>query len=117
MTTSVVQYAPVFLPGEPHPPTPPYREAWQGTAYRVTKSQTLLKQLCVHRCKVFACGSSAPVRVEHEGGAAPWLADPGDTKCLGTRTASTIGVMTLSESFFERLVAGDQKASLASLSP
>ena len=32
-------------------------------------------------------------------------------------TDSTAGVMVLSESFFELLVAGDQKASLASLSP
>ena len=29
----------------------------------------------MHRCKTFfACGSSAPVRVEHEGGIAAWLA-------------------------------------------
>ena len=43
--------------------------------------------------------------------------DSGGTKCAGTRTASAAGVMTLSESFFEPLVASDQKASLASLSP
>ena len=43
--------------------------------------------------------------------------DAGGTKCAGTQTASTAGVMALSESFFEPLVAGDQKASLASLSP
>ena len=42
--------------------------------------------------------------------------DPGGTKCAGTRTASAAGVMALSEAFFEHLVAGDQKASLASLS-
>ena len=34
----------------------------------------------------------------------------------GTRTASAAGVMALSESFFEPLVAGNQKVSLASLS-
>ena len=38
-------------------------------------------------------------------------------KCARTQTASAAGVMALSESFFEPLVAGDQKASLASLSP
>ena len=43
--------------------------------------------------------------------------DPGGTKYAGTQTASTTGVMAPSESFFEPLVAGDQKASLASLSP
>ena len=43
--------------------------------------------------------------------------DPGGTKCAVTHTATTAGVMALSESFFELLVAGDQKASVASLSP
>ena len=38
--------------------------------------------------------------------------DPGGAKCAGTLTASMAGVMALSEP----LVAGDQKASLASLS-
>ena len=47
---------------------------------------------------------------------------PWGIKCAGTWTASTPGVMALSESssfffFFELLVAGDHKASLASLSP
>ena len=43
--------------------------------------------------------------------------EPGGTKCAGTQTASAAGVVALSESFFKPLVAGDQKASLASLSP
>ena len=43
--------------------------------------------------------------------------DPGDAKCAGIRTVSTPGVMAPSEFFFKPLVAGDQKASLASLSP
>ena len=43
--------------------------------------------------------------------------DPSGAKCAGTRSASAAGVMALSESFFEPLVAGDQKASLAILSP
>ena len=51
------------------------REAWQATVYRVAKSWTRLKRPCVHRHKTFlACGSSAPVRVEREGGTAAWLA-------------------------------------------
>ena len=48
--------------------------------------------------------------------------DPCDIKYAGTRTASAAGVMALSEFFvylfvFAPLVAGDNKASLASLSP
>ena len=42
--------------------------------------------------------------------------DRGGAKCAGTPTASATGIMALSESFFEPLIAGDQKASLASLS-
>ena len=41
--------------------------------------------------------------------------DPGGAKCAGTRTASAAGVMALSGSFIEPLVAGGQKASSASL--
>ena len=61
---------------------PPDREAWQATVYRVTKSRTLLKQPCMHRCKTH-CGSSAPTRAEREGGAAAWPA--------GTLVASVQG--------------------------
>ena len=43
--------------------------------------------------------------------------DPGGAKRAGTQTASTAGVMALSEFYFEPLVAGDQKVSLANLSP
>ena len=58
-----------------------------------------------------------PVRVEREDSAAAWLA--------GTLAAPTVqrhGLPLLQElwpyqSFFEPLVAGDQKACLASLSP
>ena len=42
--------------------------------------------------------------------------DPGGANCAGTRTAFAPGVMALSESLFQPLVAGTQ-ASLASLSP
>ena len=52
------------------------REAWQATVYRVAKSQTQPKQPCRHRCKTFfACGNSALVRVENEGGVAAWLVE------------------------------------------
>ena len=45
------------------------------------------------------------------------LGDPGGAKCTRTSTASAAGVMALSESFLKPLAAGDQKASLTSLSP
>ena len=35
--------------------------------------------------------------------------DSGGAKCAGTQTASAAGVTALSESFFEPLVAGDQR--------
>ena len=58
------------------------------------------------------------MRVECEGGAAGLACgDPGGAKCAGTRTASAAGVMALSESFLEPLAAGNEKVSLASLSP
>ena len=64
-----------------------------------------------------ACGSSAPVRVEHEGGIAAWvvgtLAVPG---VQGHRTPQLQELWPY-QSFFEPLVADEQKASLASLSP
>ena len=66
--------------------------------------------------RFFSCGSSAPVSVECEGRTAPWLAGTLAVQSVQGQTVSTPGVMALSESFFEPLVAGDQKASLASLS-
>ena len=41
--------------------------------------------------------------------------DPGGTECAGTQTASTAGVTPYQSRFFEPLVAGDKKASSASL--
>ena len=71
----------------------------------------------MHTCKTFfACGSSALVRVEREGGAAAWLAGTLAAQSVQGQTASTTGVMALSEAFFKPIVAGKQKASLASLS-
>ena len=60
------------------------------------------------------------MRVNCEGGAAAWLSGTlveQSVQCLGTQTDYTTGVVALSESFHKLLVAGDQKASLASLSP
>ena len=41
--------------------------------------------------------------------------DTGDARYAGTWAASAVEVMAISVSFFEPLVAGDQKASLAIL--
>ena len=57
------------------------------------------------------------MRVERGGAQMLGLQALGSAKCAGIWTASTAAVMSLSESFFKPLVAGDQKASLASLSP
>ena len=77
----------------------------------------------MHRCR--ACGSSAPVRVEHDGDAAAWV--------MGTLMAPNVQGHGLPQPqelwpyqslfsllvclFFEPLVASNQKASFASLSP
>ena len=55
------------------------------------------------------------MRVEYEGGSSVWPRDTGGAKCAGTQTASVAGVMVLSESFFEPLVA-DKQVFWASLS-
>ena len=53
----------------------PDREAWQAAVYRVAKSWTRPKRPCMDRRVTFSAhGSSAPVRVDHEGDAAAWLA-------------------------------------------
>ena len=65
----------------------------------------------------FCLCSSAPVRVEHEGGTAAWF--------VGTLAAPSVqghGLLLqelwpYQSLFFEPLVAGYQKASLASLFP
>ena len=77
------------------------REAWQATVYRVAKSQTGLKRPCAHKHRLLfffflACGSSAPVKAEHEGGAPAWLAGTLAMPRVQGQTASTAGVMALS---------------------
>ena len=112
MRTSIGQHAPVFLPGENPIPD---RGAWQATVYRVTKSQTLLT-MCLDARLLLACGSSAPVSAECEDGTAAWL--------VGTLAVPRVQGHRLPlpqelwpYQIFEPLVAGDKKASLASLSP
>ena len=114
MATSIDQYTPVFLTG-----APPDREAWQTTVHRVEKSWTCLKLPNVHRCKTFFSFFFLPLAALPQWGLSVKVAQL--LKCAETRTASATGVMALSEVFFfffffELLVAGDQKASLASFS-
>ena len=80
----------------------PDREAWQATIYRVARSLTLSMWPCVHRCKTFFCLWQLCF---NESLAWRWhsclaCGDPGGTKCSGTWTDSTAGVMALSECFF-----------------
>ena len=95
----------------------PDREAWQGQSaglqgvrhYRsdpghIDARLFCLWQLCPSESWAWRwCGCLA------------W-GDPGGAKCAGTWIASTAGIMAPSESFLEPLVAGNQQASLVSLS-
>ena len=75
MATSIDQYTPVFLPGEP-----PSLTEKPGRPQSTGLHTVGLKRPCAHRPKMvfffffFACGSSAPVRIEHEYCAASQLA-------------------------------------------
>ena len=56
------------------------------------------------------------MRAEREGDAAAWLAEALVAPSGQGHTASAAEVMALLQSYFESLVAGDQKASLLSFS-
>ena len=69
MATSIGQYTPVFLPRESFSLTEkPGRPHSIGS-----QSDTPKATLVALMQGFFACDSSAPVRVEHEVGAAAWL--------------------------------------------
>ena len=71
MAPSIGQFAPVFLPGElPSLTEEPGRPQSTGSQ-RVGLDRSDPEHIDT---RLFACGSSAPVRVECEGGAAAWLA-------------------------------------------
>ena len=65
MATSTGQYIPVFLPGEPS-----WQASLQGHKELDTTEVTLHAQ--TQDCFLPVTGS-APVRIEHEDGAAAWL--------------------------------------------
>ena len=79
MATSIGQYTPVFLPENPltEKPGRPQSTGLQ----RVGQDQS--DPACIDARLFFACCSSAPVRVEGEGGTAAWLAGPWATSVQG----------------------------------
>ena len=97
MATRIGQYAPVFLPGEPpsltEKPGRPQSTGLQRVGHYWSNP------MCIEaRLFFFACGSSGPVRVEHKGGTAAWLAGiravPScrDMDCLRCRSYGPIRV-------------------------
>ena len=112
MATSIGQHAPGFLPGEPPSLTEKIGSPQSTGLQRVRRHRG--DPAHTHKT-FFACGSSAPMKAEHE---AAWL--------TGTLLAPRVqghGLLPPQELrpyqslCFEPLVAGDQAASLASLSP
>ena len=115
MATNIGQYTPVVLPGEPPSLTEKPGRPQSTGSQRVGQYRS--NPVRIDEGLSSACASSVPVRVEREGGAAAWLA--------GTLAAPSVQGHGLPlpqelwpyQSFSEPLVAGDQKASLASLCP
>ena len=65
----------------------------------------------------FVCGNSAPVRVDHEGGVAAWLAGTLMVPSVqGHRLPLPQELWSYQSLFSEPLVSSYQKASLVSLS-
>ena len=71
MATSIGPYALVFLPGEPASLTEKPGRPRSTRSQRVRHYHSDPAHIDARH--FFACGSSAPVRVECEGGAAAWL--------------------------------------------
>ena len=113
MAPSIGQYAPVFLPGEP-----------PSLTEKPDRLQSTGSQWVRHN---WSDPARIDARILWPVAALPqWELSMKVAQLLGLRgpwqvcrtwTASTAGVMALSESFLEPFVAGNQKASLADLSP
>ena len=71
MATSIGQYAPEFLPGESPSLTEKIDRPQSTGSLRVWHNWS--DPLCIDTRLFFACGNSAPVRVEHEDGSVAWL--------------------------------------------
>ena len=115
MTASTGQYTLVFLPGEPlsltEKPGKPQSIGSQRVGHYPSDPAGIDARL------FFACGSSASLRVECVGSRSVWLA--GTLVALSVQGHGLPPPQELwsNQSLFKPLVAGDQKASLASLSP
>ena len=116
MATNIGQLVSVFFPGEPpsltEKPGRPRSAGWQRVGHYQSDSVHIDARL------FFACGSSAPIRIGHEGGVAAWLSGT-----LAVPSVQGHGLPPPQELwpykslFFKPLVTWDQKASLASRSP
>ena len=105
----VLANMPVFLPGEPPLPD---REAWQTTVYR-------WQRVGHHRSNPACIDAShvLPVAALPQGELSVKVAQLLGLRGPGRRTGLPLPQeLRPYQSFFEPLVAGDQKASLASLS-
>ena len=78
-------------------------------------SNTTKATLCAKTQDFFICGSTDPVRVECEGGAAIWLVGTLAGPSVQGHRLPLLQELWPYQSFFEPLVAGDQKTFLASL--
>ena len=107
METSSGQYSPVYLPGEPltvklsRP-----RSTWLQSAELNQSGPARIG------ARIFACGSSAPVRVEHEDGAAAWLVGTLEVPHVQGHQLPPSQELWPYQGLFSSLL--DQKASLAS---
>ena len=115
MATSIGPYTPISLPGDrPSLTERPGRPQSTGSQ-RGGHDQS--DTVCID-CKSFsACGSTTPVRVEHEGGTAAWLARNLVAPSVQGHGLPPPQELRPYQSLFKPLVAGHHKASLASLSP
>ena len=113
MATSIGQYTPVFLPGEcPSLTEKPGRPQSTGSQ----RAGHYQSDPAHKNSRHFLPVASLPQGELNVKVVQLPCGDPGSAKCAGTQTVSAAAVLALSESFYETLVAGDQKPSLASLS-
>ena len=119
MATSIGQYTPVFLPGEPPVAEKPGRPQSTGSQ-RVGYDHSDPAYIDARFFFFFflAWGSSAPLRVEREGGTDAWLVGALALQSVqGHRLPPPQESWPYLSLFSEPFIAGNQKASLASLSP